>query len=787
MKTLSKIFFTKHFIKYLKSTLCLSVLFFGVLSGIYPQNQQNKQNLQNQENQQINLNSTAASYIQKIENKKAEKFSLTKEELDFVQKHNKLFVAIDPDGEPYEHYDKNLNSFYGANISILNYLMEKIGIQVVYKKTDSYISSKFLIITGSASLITGNTDLIQDYQFVDFSKPIYSVPYILISKNKHEPFKGERIGIGPFSEFFAEEIYKKYPKDEFIYEEFNSNEKALNCFREGYLDYAIVGSINLLNYPNLPNFSIFPTDIFFEQKIGVSKTISKEFIPILNKAIDSLTNEELSFLLYKGSLYEQSSQLTSNQILKVKSLNNSTVILLIILINLFLILSVIFLVYCILNHSSLSSKYDSISKLSSYNKFEKDAKRLLSKAKTYEYIILSLNVDNFSFINESSGVAKANQLLYEISKKFKQECNNEELVCLYYADNFIFLLKNPTFIWLIEDRVYKLTEINSKIKNILPEHFELTFTSSVYYIENQKENIENMINKANLAQKMKRNDFSTHRVIEYTKDIDSQNEWNRYLTLSMNKAIENKEFEVYYQPKFRFSDEKIVGAEALVRWNNPEKGFLLPGKFIPLFELNGFIEKVDKYVFDDVCNFLSKLNSICSQKDDLSQITISFNLSRHHLYNPNLIKELKEIAQKFNIKTSQIEVELTESVMFDNQKKLVKVMNDIKREGFAISVDDFGSGYSSLNLLKDLPADIIKIDKEFLLNVPANDKENIIISSVIEMAKKLKIITVAEGVETKIQSDLLKKVGCDIAQGFYYAKPMPAKEFLSLLKKTSSA
>ena len=786
MKTLSKIFFTKHFIKYLKSTLCLSVLFFGVLSGTYPQNQQNKQNLQNQENQQINLSSNAASYIQKIENQKAEKFSLTKEELDFVQKHNKLFVAIDPDGEPYEHYDKNLNSFYGANISILNYLMEKIGIQVVYKKTDSYISSKFLIITGSASLITGNTDLIQDYQFVDFSKPIYSVPYILVSRDKHEPFKGERIGIGPFSDFFAEEIYKKYPKDEFIYEEFNSNEKALNCFREGYLDYAIVGSINLLNYPNLPNFTIFPTDIFFEQKIGVSKNISKEFIPILNKAIDSLTDEELSFLLYKGSLYEQSSQITSNQIQSSKIFNLPTLIFLISLIIL-LLTFVIFLILHIFNHSSFSSKYDSISKLPSYDKFEKDAKKLLSKSKTYEYIILSLNVDNFSFINESSGVAKANQILYELAKGFKKECNNDERVCRYYADNFIFLLKNPTFIWLIEDRVYKLTQVNSKIENILPEHFELSFTSSVYYIENQNESIENMINKANLAQKMKRKDFVTHRVIEYTKDIDNQNEWNRSLTLSMNKAIENKEFEVYYQPKFRFSDEKIVGAEALVRWNNPEKGFLLPGKFIPLFEINGFIEKVDKYVFDDVCKFLSKLNSLSSQKESSNPITISFNLSRHHLYNPNLIKELKDIAQKFNIKTSQIEVELTESILFDNQKRLVKVMNDIKKEGFAISVDDFGSGYSSLNLLKDMPADTIKLDKEFLSNVPSNDKENIIISSVIEMAKKLKITTVAEGVETKIQSDLLKKVGCDIAQGFYYAKPMPEKEFLSLLKRTSFA
>ena len=164
-------------------------------------------------------------------------------------------------------------------------------------------------------------------------------------------------------------------------------------------------------------------------------------------------------------------------------------------------------------------------------------------------------------------------------------------------------------------------------------------------------------------------------------------------------------------------------------------------------------------------------------------LTISFNLSRYHLYNPNLIKELKDIASKYDIGENRIEVELTESIMFDNQKKLIKVMNEIKKAGFLISVDDFGSGYSSLNLLKSMPADVIKLDKDFLSNAPENQKENIIIQSVIEMAKKLKIKTVAEGVETKLQSDMLKSIGCDIAQGFFYAKPMKESDFLDLLLK----
>ncbi len=318
---------------------------------------------------------------------------------------------------------------------------------------------------------------------------------------------------------------------------------------------------------------------------------------------------------------------------------------------------------------------------------------------------------------------------------------------------------------------------------MLPKQFELSFTTSVFYINDTSMPIENMINKANLAQKMKKDSYSGHHVIEYTKDMENENEWNRSITLSVNKAIENNEFEVYYQPKFRFNDEKIIGAEALIRWNNPEKGFLVPGKFIPLFEHNEFIEKIDTFVFSNVCKFLEDWNVSGKGKNCPRPITVSFNLSRYHLYNPNLISEMTKIAQNHNIGKNHIEVELTESIMFDNQKKLVKVMNDIKNAGFTVSLDDFGSGYSSLNLLKDVPADVIKLDKEFLSSVPVNAKGTIIITSVIEMAKKMKITTVAEGVETKVQSDMLKKIGCDIAQGFYYAKPMPLADFKALLLK----
>ena len=333
-----------------------------------------------------------------------------------------------------------------------------------------------------------------------------------------------------------------------------------------------------------------------------------------------------------------------------------------------------------------------------------------------------------------------------------------------------------------------MTNVDNIVKKYLPPKYQFTFSASIYRIENPLDDIESMISKANLAQKLYKNHFATHRVIEYTSELKESYSWNREITLSMEEAFENKEFEVFYQPKFKFEDETIIGAEALIRWNNPRKGFLPPAKFIPLFEDNGFIEKIDKFVLNNVCNFLEEWNKTKESKSN--PLTISFNLSRYNIYNPNLISDLKQISRSYDIGDNKIEVELTERIMVDNPNRLIKIMDEIKKAGFSVSVDDFGAGYSSLNLLKNMPADVIKLDKDFLSSQEENknQKERIIITSVIEMAKKLNITTVAEGVETKDQCEMLKTSGCDIAQGFYYAKPMQEKlfkEFLGMKEKQS--
>ncbi|MFA6623271.1 MAG: EAL domain-containing protein, partial [Fibrobacteraceae bacterium] len=225
--------------------------------------------------------------------------------------------------------------------------------------------------------------------------------------------------------------------------------------------------------------------------------------------------------------------------------------------------------------------------------------------------------------------------------------------------------------------------------------------------------------------------------------------------------------------------ERLIGAEALIRWNYQGQGILLPGKFVPVFEEDGSIAQLDRFVFRSVCE---KMKEWQDKKYPL--FPVSVNLSRVQLNNTRLVEELMDIVHQCGIPISMIDVELTESAAFGDMGRLLQVMNSIKQGEFRLSMDDFGTGYSSLSLLKDMPLDTLKLDKSFIdaLDFEHTDaKENIVTKEIVVLTKRLHIGCLAEGVETKEQRDLLAKYGCDFIQGYYYSKPVPAEEYEKIL------
>lgn len=245
---------------------------------------------------------------------------------------------------------------------------------------------------------------------------------------------------------------------------------------------------------------------------------------------------------------------------------------------------------------------------------------------------------------------------------------------------------------------------------------------------------------------------------------------------SLNKALEKGEFEIYLQPKYNSESDSIVGAEALARWNNRNDGIVSPEVFIPILEKNKNIVKLDMYMFEEACKIISRWS-----KNNVSLVPISINISKITMSeNDNFVIDLKNIIKKYDIDTRFLEIELTERIMFRETNKIVSIIKEIKKIGIKVSLDDFGAGYSSLNILKNIPIDIIKLDKLFLDKRDISEKGKIVIKNIINMANELGLEVVAEGVEFLEQSQFLKSVGCEVVQGYLYGKPMTIREFEKL-------
>ena len=252
------------------------------------------------------------------------------------------------------------------------------------------------------------------------------------------------------------------------------------------------------------------------------------------------------------------------------------------------------------------------------------------------------------------------------------------------------------------------------------------------------------------------------------------------LVNEMEKAISKNQFYVNYQPIFSARSNELVSAEALVRWRHPEKGIISPGDFIPLFEKNGFITKLDFYVWESVCRFLAE-----NKKNGIQNVPISVNVSRINLYNKDLCKVMEGLLEKYGIEPKFLKLEITESAYTENPEQLLSAMAVLQNRGFKVLMDDFGSGYSSLNMLKDVPVDILKIDMKFIDNLDTSERACKILYNIIQMAHGLNMEIVAEGVENDNQFELLKRMGCDCIQGYYFSRPLGQREFVSNILKIS--
>ena len=244
----------------------------------------------------------------------------------------------------------------------------------------------------------------------------------------------------------------------------------------------------------------------------------------------------------------------------------------------------------------------------------------------------------------------------------------------------------------------------------------------------------------------------------------------------MEKALEEKQFYIVVQPKYDPGTGEIVGGETLVRWQHPEKGFISPGIFIKVFERDGFIIQLDYFVWEETCKIQAEM-----KKKGIQTVPISINVSRAHFYGSELQHKLKDLIQKYNLETRDIELEITESICGEDSEGIYDIIRELQKDGYKIAMDDFGSGYSSLNMLKEMPLDILKMDLKFLDG--EESKSRLILKALIEMAQSMELKVVVEGVEVREQVEFLKQFNDCIIQGYYFSRPIPQDEYLEYLEK----
>ena len=399
----------------------------------------------------------------------------------------------------------------------------------------------------------------------------------------------------------------------------------------------------------------------------------------------------------------------------------------------------------------------------------------------YQYAVVSLLCVKYNTFCMCHSVSEGEGVVRKVSDCIGSHINRREVFAHESPESFMILLR-------IKDQDELMGRLNALISDLekIDSNHSFTYHLGVSVLMPPRDASGKILRRKYVDLEQDYNNACTARstlsgkedsgIAFFDLKLVEERRWHDQVEEHCRGALEKQEFVVYYQPKYDPVSGLMKGTEALIRWQSPEFGFVPPGKFIPIFEHNGFITEIDHYMLEHVAADQKKWMDA-----GIECVPVSVNISRAHFIESDLAEQIRDTVDKTGAPRNLIEIELTESAFFDDKNALIKTVTRLKEYGFAVSMDDFGSGYSSLNSLKDMPLDILKLDAEFFRGEGQGERGKIVVAETIKLARSLNMRTVAEGVEIKEQVDFLAEQGCDMIQGFYYAKPMPADEYVEKL------
>jgi EAL domain-containing protein (putative c-di-GMP-specific phosphodiesterase class I)/GGDEF domain-containing protein len=404
------------------------------------------------------------------------------------------------------------------------------------------------------------------------------------------------------------------------------------------------------------------------------------------------------------------------------------------------------------------------------NGFESRCREVLDRCPG-DYYLISININDFRHFDALYGSEKGDVLLRQVAEFCHSRCGVNELYARFHADNFVCLVLAES-----AEAVAERFDMDALSRQNNFSYRTFMFRQGIYKVTRRTLPVRKMCAYALFAERALKKDASRAYVI-FDKELEARFEEENSILSNFYRGISQKEFVLYYQPKVNLSSGLVQGAEALVRWRTKNQEVVLPGMFVNLFEQNGLIAELDFYVLEQVCAYLHL--RLAAGKP---VVPIAVNFSRVHLLDADFINRVVKLLRKYEVTPDLIEPEITETAFFESTDAMITMIEGMHQAGFRIAMDDFGSGFSSLNMLKNIPVDVLKIDKLFFEDFEVDERGWNLVQDILSIARHLGLRCVAEGVENKQQAEFLQKRGCELAQGFYFYHPLKEEKFDQLLQ-----
>ena len=704
-------------------------------------------------------------YERRVSNYGTMTFAYDATENEFIKNHTEITLGYNLESDFTKSYDSVKGTLGGVIGSITEKYTEKTGLKVNVKAYENLNECLDALNNKEVDMIFGgiNSDDMSGRLGCYVTEPVITARAVLAGKENTAPDNIKKIAVKSGDEAIST-LTHSYPDAFMTFAK--SSDSIFSLAVNGDCDAVCLKSYEALYLKNsgydIDIIRILP--IYSEECFGLRPS---------DKGLCGITENALAEISVSNFINDVYEDLNSTN---VKSTNYSVVIIHAVAISV-LVFSIFVIIIVVVLKNKHRAKIDPLTGGLSRKSFIVKSIRTIKKSDSTNWTLVVFDIDKFKFVNDRLGYEEGNRMLERIYKTLGDQMENGETYARISDDNFVCCLFGASD----NDITNRINSVFDEFerRNSLYVSYPVFFSAGVCRLEQCVDkygsvNFNVAIDRCNIAKKTIKS-MHSNSIAFYDGKIREKALREKDFENAMPTALENHEFMCYIQPKYGAKSRRIEGGEALIRWKSSEFGFVFPNEFIPLAEKNGFVVELDFFILEEVCKAMRHWID-----KGIKPVVISVNMSRVHLTHDDFIWRLREIIDKYAIPYEYIELEITETVFSDNADLLLRVMKKLHDIGFQLSIDDFGSGYSSLNMLKDIPADVVKIDREFFNGTVNSDKGRAVITAVVDLAQKLDMQVISEGVETLEQVEFLDEINCELIQGYYFAKPMPLKDFEKL-------